>query len=72
MFPQCHGCAGVLISRLNRACLKGPLNSAPKLLPIHICQYKSKGVLLGRKLACSRTGADQEIFVSVGEGEAQA
>ena len=80
MSPQCRGCAGVLISRLIRACLKGPLNSVPKHLPIYlyiyiyiyICQYKPKGVQLGGQFACSPAGADQKIIVSMGEGEAQA
>ena len=39
---------------------------------LYICQYKPKGVLLGGQFACSRAGANQEIIVSVGEGEAQA
>ena len=34
MSPQSRGFAEVLISRLNRACLKGPLNSASKHLSI--------------------------------------
>ena len=40
MSPQCRGCAGVLISRLNRACIKGPLNSASNHLhvPVNINQ----------------------------------
>ena len=70
MSAQCRGCAGILISRLNRACLKRPLNSAPNIY-LYICQYKPKGVLLGGQFACSRAGADQEIIVSVGEGEAR-
>ena len=39
MFPQCRVCAEVLIlSCLNRACLKGPLYSTPKHLPANINQ----------------------------------
>ena len=63
-------CAGVLISCLNRACLKGPPYSAPKHL--YTCQYKPKGMELGGRFACSREGAGQETIVSFGKGEAQA
>ena len=38
MFPQCRVCAGVLISCLNKAGLKGPLYSAPNHLPANINQ----------------------------------
>ena len=38
MFPQCRVCAGVFIFCLKRACLKGPLYSAPKHLPANINQ----------------------------------
>ena len=38
MFSQCGVCAGVLISCLNRDCLKGPFYSAPKHLPANINQ----------------------------------
>ena len=64
MFPQCRVCADVLISCLNRACLKGPFYSAPKYLP--------KGMQLGGRFACSRAGAGEETIVAFGEGEAQA
>ena len=65
-------CAGVFIFCLNRACLKGPLYSAPKHLPACINQKGCNLVVDSHVLGQGGGGGGQEIIVSFGDGEAKA